>query len=91
MLAKTEQEIARMTPQERDVYTHLEENGAITPLEAYRDYGILRLAAIVYTLKNKHGCDIVTKARTGYNRDGRKVRFAEYSFERKPVQTRMDI
>lgn len=41
----------RLTPQARKVLLHLEKNKSITPLEALGVYGIFRLAARIWELR----------------------------------------
>lgn len=59
------------------VMAHLKANGFITDREAYDVYGIRRLAAVIWTLKHT-GNNIVSEMKTGVNRFGKTVRFAEY-------------
>ena len=66
--------------QEQKVYRHLKHFGSITPMEAIRQYGITRLAAVVFNLKES-GVPIATVRRTGKNRFGEKTNWAEYSIE----------
>ena len=56
------------------VLNHIETYGTITPLEALTRYGIMRLAAVVYDLRNE-GFVIGT---TMKQHDGRH--YASYSF-----------
>ena len=37
--------------QKEKVMRHLNNYGSITPLDAFRDYGIMRLAAVIFNLK----------------------------------------
>lgn len=59
------------------VLAHLREFGEITPLDSYREYAILRLGAIIYTMR-KDGYDIDTKYTTSKNRFGTSVTYATY-------------
>lgn len=65
-----------MTQKEK-VLQYMNDTGAITPLDAYREFGIMRLAAVVFKLKEQ-GYPIETTMRVMRNRYGDKVRFAEY-------------
>lgn len=56
---------------------HLEAHGSITPLEAMTEYGIMRLGARIFNLKEQ-GVPIQTNMVTGINRYGKPTRFAEY-------------
>lgn len=56
---------------------HLKEHGSITPLEAIRDYGIMRLGARIWDLRDK-GYEIETQTETKKNRFGENVSYARY-------------
>lgn len=47
--------------QAESIKSHLTHIGAITPLEAMNKYQCMRLAAVVFNLKNDEGMDIVTE------------------------------
>ena len=68
-----------MTQNEK-VLKYLTDNGSITPLDAYREFGIMRLASRVADLKNM-GYPIEKTMKAMKNRYGDKVRFAEYYFK----------
>lgn len=59
------------------VLRHLRDYGAITTLEAIREYGILRLASRIADLKQK-GYEIASETQTGKNRYGESVRYKVY-------------
>lgn len=65
-----------MTQTER-VIKHLKEYGSITPLEAIREYGITRLGARIWDLRDL-GYDIETQTETSKNRFGDKTSYAKY-------------
>jgi hypothetical protein len=60
------------------VREHLEQHGSITPLEALREYGIMRLSARIHQLRQR-GVAIDAKMQLAINRKGAKVHFARYS------------
>lgn len=60
------------------VLKHLQENGGLTPMVAFRKYGITRLGGIVYFLR-QDGYDIKTKIVEVKDRHGHKCRVAEYT------------
>jgi hypothetical protein len=68
--------MAKLTQRDK-IIRHLEAFGTITPMEAIRDYGIMRLASRVSELR-KEGYIIVTDMVHGYNRFNEKTRYAEY-------------
>ena len=66
-----------MRGQKKRVLDHLHMHGTITSMEAFRLYGITRLAAVVFDLR-KLGYDIVTMDVTEHNRYGEPTTFARY-------------
>ena len=65
-----------MTQTER-IIKHLKEHGSITPLEAIKEYGITRLGARIWDLRDL-GYDIETQTETSKNRFGDKTSYAKY-------------
>tara|TARA_R100000541_G_scaffold24575_1_gene34241 strand:+ start:256 stop:483 length:228 start_codon:yes stop_codon:yes gene_type:complete len=63
--------------QKQKVMRHLNNYGSITPLDAFKDYGIMRLAAVIFNLK-EDGNDIDSEIISSKNRFGEKVNFSEY-------------
>ena len=59
------------------ILRHLMDFGSITPVEAMRDYGVMRLGARIHDLKER-GYDIHTDSETARNRYGEKTRYARY-------------
>lgn len=68
-----------MVSQKQMVLDYIREFGSITPIDAFRDLGVTRLAAKVFELK-KDGHDIDKVIETGENRFGNRTRYARYSF-----------
>lgn len=62
------------------VLRHLREFGTITPMDAIREYGCLRLGARICDLR-RDGHQIKSKIVTGRNRFGEVTHYAEYSME----------
>ena len=60
----------------------LKEEGSITSWEAFKEFGITRLASIIHILREE-GLDIVTNNITKVNRYGNLVNFAKYSINNK--------
>ena len=56
----------------------MEQFGAITSLDAFKDLGVTRLAAVIFKLK-KSGVPIKKDMLVSTNRWGEEVRFARYS------------
>lgn len=52
-------------------------NGSITPLDALREFGCMRLSGRIYDLKN-NGYDIVSTIESNKNKYGDTVRYARY-------------
>lgn len=68
-----------MTQEER-VLEHLKKNGKISQKSAIRLYSIYRLSARIYILR-KWGYNIETEYKTGKNKYGDKVAWAEYTLK----------
>lgn len=64
--------------QNQIILEHLFENNTITSMEAYDKYGITRLAARIAELR-KAGWFINTTQKSGKNRYGNTVVYAEYT------------
>ena len=60
------------------VLQYMQECGSITSLDAFRELGVTRLAAIILNLK-KAGVPIKTETMYSTNRWGDEVHFAKYS------------
>ena len=67
--------------QKEKVMRHLNNYGSITPLDAFRDYGIMRLAAVIFNLK-EDGKNIESEMISSSNRFGEKVNFSEYKLNK---------
>ena len=65
------------TTQKQDILKFLHENGSITPLDALKEFGCMRLAARICELV-KEGYPISTEMEISYNRYGAPVRHARY-------------
>lgn len=61
------------------VLDYIRDFGSITPMDASRDLGITRLAAVVCRLR-REGHDIHREREHALNRYGQNVRYARYSF-----------
>lgn len=62
------------------VLNYLKVYGEISPLEAYKEFAILRLSAIIYEMR-KDGYNIETKYTTSKNRFGASVTYATYIYK----------
>lgn len=60
------------------ILQHLERYGSITSVEAFVDYGIMRLASRINNLKNR-GILIKSELKTGKNRFGDTTHFCVYT------------
>lgn len=63
------------------ILAYIEREGSITPLDALREFGCMRLASRITDLK-KAGFVISKEMETAKNRDGEPVRYARYRLER---------
>lgn len=59
------------------VLRHLKTFGSITPLEAFQEYAIMRLSAVVFDLR-KDGYKIESEHQTGKNRFGENSNWVKY-------------
>lgn len=62
------------------VLEHLQKNGKLSQKQAIKLYGAYRLSAIIYMLR-KDGYRITTNFKSGKNRYGDIVSWAEYKLE----------
>lgn len=68
-----------MTQTDR-ILRHLREHGSITPLDALREFGCMRLGARIYDLK-RAGYQIDSKIEWHRNRNGERVSYARYTLK----------
>lgn len=74
--------VTRKTQKQR-VKEHLEAFGSITDLEAFNDYRIRRLAAVIFLLRNDDPpMDIETEWKKGKNKFGEKTRWGKYTLKK---------
>jgi hypothetical protein len=66
-----------MTPQTEVLYEHLKKYGTVTQIEAFEKYGIFRAASRIHEMR-KAGIAVDSTLKTGKNRYGVDVRYAEY-------------
>lgn len=57
---------------------HLTDHGSISSMEAFTEYGITRLADVIYKIKRQCGWTIITDTNTAINRYGTKVTYGVY-------------
>lgn len=62
------------------VLKHLEDFGSLTSFEAFENYGITRLSAVIFNLR-KEGHNIDSKKLSVTNRYGKVVYFHKYQLE----------
>ena len=63
------------------ILRYLQDNGSITPLDAIREFGCLRLSARIADLRAK-GHEIETEIQVSKNRYGNNVGYARYTLKR---------
>lgn len=68
-----------MASKKKMVLDYIREFGSITPLDASKDLGVTRLAAVVFELK-EDGHDMHTERERGKNRYGQPTGHARYGF-----------
>lgn len=59
------------------ILRYLREEGSITPIDALREFGCMRLGARIYDLKQR-GFDIIRTMESKPNRYGKTVSYARY-------------
>ena len=67
-----------MSKQQERVLSYMHDYGSISSFEAFRDLGVTRLSAVIYSLKHK-GVKISKVSELSKNRWGEPVTFARYS------------
>lgn len=60
------------------ILAYIRENGSITPLDALREFGCMRLASRISDLK-RLGYAIKSTMETSKNKDGEPVSYARYT------------
>lgn len=65
--------------QHEAIYKYIERFGSITPMDAFSDLGITKLATRVGEMRAS-GTEIIGTWETAKNRFGKKVRYMRYSF-----------
>ena len=73
-----------MTTQKQQILEYIDYFGSITPMQAFGDLGITKLATRISELK-KEGRQFKIEMVKGKNRYGKPMRYARYSF---PDETR---
>ena len=62
------------------ILDYMRSNGSITPLDALREFGCMRLASRINDLK-RQGIGITNTIETNINRYGEKIRYSRYKLE----------
>lgn len=62
------------------ILNYIKSNGSITPLDALREFGCMRLASRITDIKAQ-GYDIISKLESNKNRYGDTVRYARYTLK----------
>jgi hypothetical protein len=68
------------TSQIKRIIGYIKDTGSITPLEALREFGIMRLASRICDIK-KMGINIKSEYVSSVNRYGEKIKYKEYWIE----------
>lgn len=74
--------------QKDKVLRHLEHYGTITPLDAFRDYAIMRLSAIIFNLRDE-GYIIKSDIEKSVNRFNEPCRYAKYTMQKEHKQAQL--
>ena len=62
------------------ILKYMQDYGSITPVEAFRDLGVMRLGARIYDLEQE-GVRIAHERESSTNRMGEKVSYSRYRLE----------
>ena len=73
-------ETRKITQWER-VLRHLRDFGSLTSMEAFSEYGITRLSAVIYDLRHKKHINITSDRINHINRYNEIVYFSNYTLE----------
>lgn len=71
--------------QEQMIERHLRDFGGITSWEAFKEYGITRLSAIIYTFRHDKSIDIDDEWVYRKNRYGEKTKFKKYKLAKRTL------
>lgn len=63
------------------ILRYIDDFGSISPLEAFRDLGVMRLSARTWDIEHKDGIKLTHKFEESKNRYGKAVRYTRYSRE----------
>lgn len=66
--------------QENKVINYMREYGSITQLDALREFGCMRLASRISSLRKK-GYSIISELETSKNRYGETIKYSRYRME----------
>lgn len=65
-------------PQRTKVLNYMMKNGSITPLDAFREFNCMRLAARISDLKEKDKVEIDDVMESYKNQEGANIRYKRY-------------
>ena len=68
--------------QKEQILDYLERFETITPMEAFADLGITKLATRISEMRRKDGLEFNIEMIKGKNRLGKHMRYAKYSLKR---------
>lgn len=64
--------------QKKRILNYINIYGSITPLDAFRDLGITKLATVISLMKREDGITFYQHYESSYNRFGEKVYYMRY-------------
>lgn len=67
-----------MTNQRQQVLSYIDQFNSISPLEALRDLGIMRLSARVWDIEHVDGIKLKKRMESAKNRYGKPISYARY-------------
>ena len=73
-----EEKLYRWNKQKQRVYEYIKTYGSITPLDAFRDLGITKLATVISQMKSENGITFYKYYELNLNRFGEQVYYMRY-------------
>lgn len=67
-----------MSTQCKRILDYLDDYGSITPIEALRDLGIMRLAARIHEIRSRYGIPVDGESVKDVNRMGEPIHYTRY-------------
>lgn len=76
--------------QKQRVFKYIQIYGSITPLDAFRDLGITKLATVISNMKKYDGITFYQYFDSGFNRFGERVYYMRYWLDKDKYDRDLD-